>query len=554
MRDAPTPSPQLRWPGLAALLFLLLLGWLSAGARMPWCLDNGLRRLAAQAPRIAEIQDLGAVANAAAPFDSTVFRESFPVVHPFIVWREGRPLSVFPPLSSLGLRALALPFGPEGAAPLWILLAGLALGAALWLHLAPEDLPPARRAGLALAGLASSPVLFYLGTVWETVPLAAGLLLLTRERRRPLPALLSPVYGLLPWLRPEALLLWAGGLFLLRGWPRRIGSGLGLLAGLGLQRALTGSWIPLQVVSNLADSCWQPLESVFALLLPAGGWPWILAGLGLTAGLAWALQRRSVRGEGLAWLAWAALLAVLIVFQWPGPGRLNLDQGLLVAAPLAAAALLGWRPRRDWERRGPETLLLAGFLLAVVLATPVARGFHWGPRLLVPALLPLGLQFLLDRPLRRSALPLGLALALQLTGLGLLEARRNLSRQQAVRLAECGPVVLTTEFSLLGDHPALAGERLVLMPEGEAPVQRTLVALQRAGVRELDLVARPGHPLTGYLSTVLQLPVSDPEFLPGGRLGRVLELRQVRLGSPPGRRPESGQRAAPVMPPGFRHP
>jgi len=278
---------------------------------------------------------------------------------------------------------------------------------------------------------------------------------------------------------------------------------------------------------------------------------WILAGLAVAAALAPAPRRAGASGERLAWAAWLGLAAAVAVIQWPGPGRLNVDQGLLVAAPLAAAALLGWRPRRDWERRGPETLLLAAFLLVTVLSTPVARGFHWGPRLLVPALLPLGLFFLLDRPARSTAAPLALAVALQLAGLGVLAGRRSLVRAQDAALADCGPVVLTSEFTLLGDHPALADGRLVLLPEGEGPVTRTLTALQRAGVRELDLVATPGHALTRYLTAVLALPADPPRAVPGGRLGRALEIRRVELAPPPSaRRP----RRPPAAPPGFQHP
>lgn len=541
---------------LAPVLFLLLLGWLSAGSDAPWCLDNGQRRLAATAPSLAEVCDLSAVVNAGAPLDSARLRETFPLVEPFVQWRDGRPLSVFPPATSAVLWLASRAGGPRAGVALWLLLGGLALGGALLANLRAEDgLDAATRRWTALAALAASPALFYLGTVWETLPLAAGLLLLLRERRRPLPEAVSVVYGLLPWLRPEAWLLWAGGLLLLRGARRRLLSVLGLLAGLALQLWLTGSPWSLQLSANYADFAWKPLQALRTLLLLPGGWPWLAASLAAVAALAVGLRREDRRFEGVAWGLWALLALVFGLWQARLDGALRPDWGLALTAPLALAGLLAWRPRRDWSRRGPETALLLAFVAAVCLATPVSGGFHWGPRLLVPALLPLGLGFLLDarRERRLWLAPLLLALVVQAAGVGLLQARRGLVRAQDAALADAASVVLTSELSLVGDHPGLAAGRLVLLPHGEQPVQRALLALRKAGRREFDLVASEGHPLVQYLSRVLGLPAGEVRPLPGGRLGRPLQLQRFELAPPPGSR-RAPRREIPDPPPGFQHP
>ncbi len=513
--------------GAGAVLLLL---WLAAGAGRPWCLDDGLRLLAASGPELGRVAELDAVLNAGAVQPSSPLKAPlYPVLEPFVQWRGQGPLLVFPPIY-LALLWLFSRLGELGPALLALLSAlGLAWAAQrLAQATAPDEVSGWRSPWLA--ALLASPVLFYLGISWEFTLASLLVLLLLRERRRPWPHWVSLAHGLLPWLRPELLLIWVGGLFLLRGWTRRLFSLAGCAAGLLLHHALTGSWLWLQVRTNFAQGGWHPLQNLASFLLPvpAGAWAWLGAGLllGLVAAQRWP------RLELPALLAWLVAGLAFGLQQATASDQLLPSWGLLLAAPLAVAALLrALRP--DW-RRGlePELALLAAFLLVVILLSPVNQGFHWGPRLLLPALLPLGLWFLQ----RESAgwprrLLLGLALSAQLVSLLLLAGRRELVQRQDAQLAVLrAPVLATTEPYLLGDHPWLARERTLYRPFGEKAARTMLQELRAQGVRELDLAVRPGHPLPILLVRHLELvPRAAPLEVAGSRLGSALVLHQLRL-------------------------
>jgi hypothetical protein len=181
---------------------------------------------------------------------------------------------------------------------------------------------------------------------------------------------------------------------------------------------------------------------------------------------------------------------------------------------------------------GPELALVGTFLLLVSLASPLSQGFHWGPRLLVPALLPLGLWFVSREPAgwpRRLAL--GLSLAAQALSLALLAGRRHTVAEQDRVLSDLhAPVLLTSEFFLLGDHPGLARGRGVYLPWGEAPARALTESLRAQGVGEIDLLTPAGHPLPVLLERHLGLRVlGAPTEIPGSRLGLPLEWRRLVL-------------------------
>lgn len=510
----------------------LLLLWLAWGADRPWCLDDGLRLLAASGPAVERVAELDAVVNtgpAAPVLPDQLERTTFPVVQPFVHWEGGRPLLVFPPLY-LTLLWMASRLGAAGPV-LLALLTGLLVAWAARRFLRREGLAGHRPASGWLVGLLASPVLFYLGTSWEIGLTTALLLLLLQERRDPLPIAASPLYGLLPWLRPEAVLLWAGGLLLLRGWRRRLLSASGFLAGALLHRWLTGSWIGLQMMENWGHRPLNPLTNLAAFWLPAPAGPWLWAGLAVLATLI-ASQWRDTRVQVVAALMWVGLAGAFAAMQRNGDHQLLPCWGALLTAPAAVALLARWAAGRGWRGIAPEAALLSGYLLIVSLASPVDLGFHWGPRLHVPALVPLSLWYLTRGPSgwpRR--LGLGLALSAQLISLLLLNGRRQLVAEQDVVLAGLSaPALVTSELYLLGDHPWLARGRLVHLPWGEAPARALIPALRQRGVREIDLLTPPGHPLPVYLGEVLGLR-PDPAFrlIPGSRLGQAQEWRRLTL-------------------------
>ena len=521
---------------LGGVLAGLLVVWLALGAGTPWCLDDGLRLLAASGPDAARVAELDAVVNLGSPTLPLALKAPlFPVVEPFVEWTGRGPTLVFPPLYLL-LLWLFQQLGQAGP-PLLALLSVLVLAfAAQRLAAATPgtDVAVRRLWGLALLG---SPVLFYLGVSWEVALATALLLLLLRERLRPWPLPVSLLHGLLPWLRPELALIWAGGLFLLKGWPRRLLSLAGFGAGLLLHHALTGRWIWLQVTSNYEGAPWRPLANLASFWLPSHQGPFVWLGLLLLAGLL--ALRLWTKGSAWAALLWLAAAAGFAASQATGNGQLLPCWGALATAPLAVWGLAGlWRKE---ERAGlePELLLVGAQLLFITLASPVDLGFHWGPRLLVPALVPLGLWAVLREPSRATRAGwLGVAVAAQLVSIGLLGGRRELVARQDEALARLqAPVLLTSEHYLLGDHPELAATRHVYRPSyGERHIRPLLAQLERDGVQRLDLVVRPGHPLPILLVDHLGLErLAPPEALPASRLGAALEVHRLVLSRPAAR-------------------
>lgn len=522
-----------RWSILGGILAAALLLLLAAGAGSPWCLDDGLRLLASSGPDAARAAELDAVVNSGPPSQPLALKAPlYPVVEPFVEWTGDGPTLVFPPLYLL-LLWLFQRLGSAGP-PLLALLTALVLAfSAKWLAEAtPGAHPSARRLGLL--ALLGSPVLFYVGVSWEVALATALLLLLLRERLRPWPLPVSLVHGLLPWLRPELALVWAGGLFLLRGWTRRLLSLAGFGAGLLLHHALTGRWIWLQVTSNYEGAPWRPLANLASFWLPAHQGPHLWLGLLLLAGLA-ALRLWS-RGGAWAAVLWLAGAAGFAWSQAAGSGQLLPCWGALATAPLAVWGLLGLLKKEGRTGLEPELLLLGAQLLFITLASPVNLGFHWGPRLLVPVLVPLGLWAALREPSPGTRrLWLGAAVAAQLAGVLLLGLRRELVARQDEALARLdGPVLLTSEHYLLGDHPGLARTRTVIRPSyGERHIRPLLAQLRRADMDRLDLVVRPGHPLPILLVDHLGLrPLAPPEALPSSRLGAPLEVLRLALPRP----------------------
>jgi len=515
---------------LGGVLSVMLMVWLVAGAGTPWCLDDGLRLLASSSPQLSRVAELDAVVNLGPPTLPLALKAPlYPVVEPFVEWTGRGPTLVFPPLYLL-LLWLFRQLGVAGP-PLLALLSALVLAFATQ-RLAAST-PVADATGRRLWGLAllGSPVLFYLGVSWEVALATALLLLLLRERACPWPLPVSLLHGLLPWLRPELALIWAGGLFLLKGWPRRLLSLAGFAAGLLLHHALTGRWIWLQVTSNFEGATWNPLANLASFWLPTYQGPFLWLGLPLLAGLvALRLWKTWSVWAAPLWLAGAAGFAAS---QAAGEGQLLPCWGALATAPLAVWGLAGLLRKENRTGLEPELLLVGAQLLFITLASPVNVGFHWGPRLLVPVLVPLGLWAVLREPSRAGrSLWLGAAVAVQLVAVVLLGLRRDLVASQDEILARlAAPALLTSELNLVGDHPALAAGRLVAHPfEGERHIRPLLAQLRAANLRELDLVVRPGHPLPILLVDHLGLePLAPPEALPASRLGTPLEVHRLVL-------------------------
>lgn len=519
MRDKRTGS-------IALGLALLLLVWLAAGVGKPWCLDNGLRLLAASGPQPGTVTDLDMVINTGplAPVTSDELKRStYPVAAPFVHWRGGSPQLVFPTLHL----ALLWFFSQLGSAGPVLLAFCSGLCVAWTARRFMRSLGASDGDLIWLPSLLASPVLFYLGTTWEVGLVSAIVLLLMQEGRRPLHPAFSALYGLLPWLRPEALLFSLGAFWLVQGSARRIWLASTLLLGVGLHRAMTGSWLWLQVVENVAGSSWRPWHTMGVLSLPGVDGPWLWLSIPLAALALWQALRSSWQG----WVAYGALLAAFLAAQLSSASVLP-SWGLMICAPLAFVEVLRQILHLRQQPLQREAILLLAFLLVVGLASPVAEGFHWGPRLWIPALLALGLMGVWQLPagpVRRAAL--GMGMALQVVGVAILAQRHHAwSVQEALMSRLRAPALIVGESWLLGDHPRLAQDRLIYLPWGRDAAQKLLPALAGRGVQELDVLTRPGHPLLNFLEQHHALQAEGaPLSIPGGALIQSLEWRRYRL-------------------------
>ncbi len=564
-------------PGLllaCCLLFILAL------PPLPWCLDNGLRTAVLENPPGADFLRL----DHAFPAEEApaLGRRDFPVVEPWAHWEDLLPRLVFPPLLNALARPLARLGGALGLDLFKTLAAALLLLALLRFLRAGE--PPAgandRRSIIpfsiplrtALVFLAC-PTLFYVGAFWEVVPLAALVLWLLTERRRPTPVWGQPLLGLAAWLRPEGLLFVLGGLWMLKGRRRRLGALGGLLAGWLLNRWWTGSWGLPHVAENFRVHDLQPLKNLGEFLLPLAD-PGAAAGVAALSIVLVLLLLFEGRRLSIVRAGTALLLALVLALFWSrvfaAQDQLLPCWGLLAVCPLL---LLSHAALRDRTRR-PEALYLVALILALALLAPVATGFHWGPRLLAPFLPPLaawsldwtGAGFFTRRKdgggnggegnpaavssAAASSILLGVllvfSLAPQLGSLVLLQQRKALAAEQQTELISlAASPILTDQISLAGDFPDLARERRIFLPLGEGPLENLLESFVQAGRERASIVCADEQPMAVYFDKVYPGQLQFRGRTAGNRLGRPLLVYELDLA---GMRPRGGGEQRVVLP------
>jgi len=421
---------------------------------------------------VAQVQDLSA-SPALQCQGGPVPAPYFPVVRP---WAESRALdqveSVFPPMVGV-LHWLAARLHPRA----WIVLNVLLL-----LQLA---LVMRRTLSPLAAAAVLAPLAFYAGTNWELVLLAAVLVAAVQWRDRPWTLALL---GLLPALRPDSLpfvLLVLADLLRRRqhtGTLTLLASTLGFL---GVNAAFSGSLLPPHLTANYHGAAPAPLANAAGLLLAGPG---LLAWLSLPALalLALALRRRSAGWEAAAVLLLAGLLC------WRAAARpLFPDAGALLVAPLALLYAFRWK---DLAARHGRLLAAAplAWLVVVVLATPVARGFHFGPRLLLPPLLLMTWMAVREQegrgmPRLLSWYTVGVALA----GLILLKVRQGELARQEESLHGATPMVLTSRFQVPVEYLDAMEGHCVLHTATAASYLR-VASLAATTEERLALVAAPG--------------------------------------------------------------
>jgi len=521
-------------PGVCAAVALLaaLSVILATPSETVFTVDCGSKAL--QAQRLLDTRyrafDLGYPARALDPSGRW-----FPVPPPYAVQREGRFYAQYP----VAYAAVAAPFlaalGPVGLrVPAAIGLAACAALMAAWVG----PLLGWRWSLVAGVGIAlATPLAFYGVTIWEhSLSVALALLaqqLATRpDRAQLLGAGLS--IGLGCWLREELLLFGialAAVLLATRRQPMRLlWLGLGALPALAVllgSNALSfGNPLGAHVAGNVGAASFpapaKALRDLGAILAGYGGSAsasLALAALVVGSWIAGAAAARSPRrlAAAVPALAAPALLAwSAAALRLAGPGNpvevLARTNGLLLRMPLVALAGAGLALVLRRGELAPlrfGALVGVGFLLLElpfrVLLTDFLPGFHWAPRMLLPALPALVLLGLVAvREALRNASGWSLraaqaaALGLALAGVAgsaqavwLLDAvkRDGLELQRFVIATE--PEVVVTDRPALGQQlPALWKRRPLLLVRGAGELPLLAADLERAGVEDFAYLAR----------------------------------------------------------------
>ena len=360
-----------------------------------WTIDDGVKRIGAQNSEAPWHVTLSDCPLRAALQNSSAYA---PLSPPFALRQEG------------GYRIGFAPF----AMALWGTLAGWGWWAMAWLPVLGSVFVwlLLRRWNVAAEEVVFLlPLTFYGLVLWEhslVLAMEAGVLVLLfrRTSRRTLFSLaLSAVLlaaGTL--LRPETL--WLVPVICFGFWRREgtrsamlvlLMSAVLIAAGLALSRPLGGSLIPIQILANFrasgansyggalmerAEAFW-----IFALAMDKNVWVSVGLLLMLCGGSFLIFLGEQKRAMRLLVIGGAALLLWFVVGQfrlWTHPlppVALLSRNSLFYAFPWLLLFLF-------YGTREGKSFITMGFAVAflIFLTTPVFRGVHWGPRLLLPAM------------------------------------------------------------------------------------------------------------------------------------------------------------------------
>lgn len=453
---------------------------------------------------------------------------------PFIFAHEGRFYGIYSPvyvgLAALLYRALGL------AGPVLLSLVSTAVAMLIAVRLTRLVSPGLEPLAPVLIGLAS-PLLFYSLTFWEHAPgvaLAAGALalLVSGLEAGGGPARLFAA-GLLGGIgytvRPE-LGVWCLSLFLvaLILWPRRwlrltvaFGGGAALVLGLfQLYELATFDTLVRRHVANnyeqlaglsLLEQLERRRQIVETLLLPLFARPlWALLWLALGAlALGYALLPQRLRPllRLLVLLATAAM-AVLLALRLPQQAALHdLTQTFPALCLLALLSTLPRRPLEPPARRLVSMLLASSalFTALVGLVSFNAGDSQWGPRYLLPLVVPLSVVLLgvgrridlarLGRATGLACAALLLAFAAisvvtQASGYRELQAQARMQSELNALVAALPErvVVVNTDLIAMVLSPIFYRKELMMVQE-QAQVDELLRLLQSSDVREFAAVS-----------------------------------------------------------------
>ena len=362
---------------------------------------------------------------------------------------------------------------------------------------------------ILILGLAS-PLLFYSITLWEhglavLLGLLAVNLALSKEPGYGPRFLAGALLAVSIYIRPEM------GIFALAAWiflaKDRITMLLGGVGGLVvmalLNWAAVQSLLPLQITSNFAlrwedlslgDYLLARLDSFYALILEGSHIPYLAAGLIAAAAMFFLLP-------GVFKFILPVYLIVLVIVSWFDAApffHIGNRSSLLFTAPFFITGLALKPKIKQWSSLKRAVIFTA---VLTALATPVFRGIHYGPRLLLPVipfLAVLSTAYLFEAYKKREVFKFDALLFLIIAqvmatswGITLLEGRRSANQERTeTLLAQTKHSVVTLQWWLTQEIPEIQFTRNVYLTETLLDFKVMLIDYYKEGVRFFTLLTR----------------------------------------------------------------
>ena len=368
---------------------------------------------------------------------------------------------------------------------------------------------PFRWYTVLIMGLAS-PLLFYSLTLWEHgLAVLLGLLAVNfavSEKPGYLPRILSGfLFALASYIRPEMAVFALGAwIFLSKDRATVFLSGIGgLIIMMVANWGLTHSFLPLQISANFihkwggmdfVDMALTRLDSLYALILEGSEVPYIAAGLIICSAMFFLLP-------GIFKFLFPLYIIILVIYNWFDETpffHLGNRSSLLLTAPFFITGIAVKAENIQWKKVKQVVIFTA---VLTALCTPVFRGIHYGPRLLlsvVPLLALLSTAFIIHAYQQKSVFKFDAALVLifaqllvTIWGVGLLEGRRSANQARTeIIMAQGKPSLITLQWWLPQEMPQIHLTSDTYIAENLLEFKVMLLDFYQEGVRYFTLLLR----------------------------------------------------------------
>ena len=592
------------------LVAVLLVGWyvflfLNTSHQGFWTADNGLKYLAIRSQVSHPLYPVGiSLTNA----ELDPWKEATPLIPPFVHQQDGKILPVFSPLfvviGAVGWKLL-------GVWVLWWIpwLAALGLVAVMgWgfnshesisINLtgdAGDEVTPIRdyttKIGMLLVAVAS-PLAFYALNLWEHTTsllfLMAGIALTwagcPKQDIRPYRWVFSGfLLGVAGMFRLEAWVV-AVSWLVVSIWDNRRKYWSSMLVGLVVAFLVwvvtnfrwTGSWLPMQFSENwmaygvsgihspFINWCISRWDTVVNLLLSAHpqGWINLILNIGFVLGIlfVFAVKKPLITkvGYGLMVVSYLIFLVLEITMEHPVAAT-AFTGGLLWCCPWVVFAFPTRRTSPIGVNKEVKRLLVAVLVSIglIVLMTPISRGIHFGPRILLGVIPLFALMASRNiRPIRQEQgwricvwVLIFFSIIHQFHGIQLLNSQKRLNSALNVQVMELKEKVIITDLWWMPCDLARAWDNhsFFLVRNSEV-FQDVLFHMKRSGINGFAFCTEspntlansnlPIRVMEGQLwkyykggSPVIERGILSDDSLRWGEVSTEVGLRQLQTGFP----------------------